>query len=239
MNKHIRRFACFVRMIARPVYPIKVYGDKNIKVKKSILVGNHLTALDAIMMYMVSKEHIHFMYKAELEKSKFLRTIFTGLDLVPVHRGEADMNATKQCLRTLKKDQVLTLFPEGTRNVNVDCLQEFKTGAALFAIKTKAPIRPFYIWEKAKPFRRNRIIIGEEFELSEYYGQTPTKAVLIEATQKIYDSVDALRIKLNGILEAKGVKRRKRTKKELAKISEYNKQLALAKVTASSDGADE
>ncbi len=239
MNKHTRRFACSVKFFAKPIFPIKVYGDKNIPVKKSILVGNHLTALDAIMMYMVSKEHIHFMYKVELEKSRFLRNIFKGLDLVPVHRGEADMNATKQCLRTLKNNQVLTLFPEGTRNVNVDCLQEFKTGSALFAIKTKSPIRPFYIWEKAKPFRRNRIIIGDEFELSEYYGQTPTKAVLIEATQKIYDAVDALRIKLNGILEAEGVKRRKRTKKELAKIAEFNKQQLLEKSTASSCGADE
>ncbi len=191
-----------------------------------MLVGNHLTALDAIMMYMVSKHHIHFMYKAELEKSKFLKSIFTGLDLVPVHRGEADMNATKQCLRILKKNQVLTLFPEGTRNVNVDCLQEFKTGSALFAIKTKSPIRPFYIWEKAKPFRRNHIIIGEEFELSEYYDMTPTKAVLLEATQKIYNSVDALRVKLNDILASKGIMRRKRTKKELAKIAEHNMQLA-------------
>ncbi len=225
MNKFVCAFVNTVKFFARPIFPIKVYGDKNIPIKKSILAGNHLTSLDAILMYVVSKNHIHFMYKAELERSKFLKWIFTGMDLVPVHRGEADMNATKQCLRILKNDQVLTLFPEGTRNVNVDCLQEFKTGTALFAIKTKSPIRPFYIWEKAKPFRCNRIIIGDEFELSEYYGKTPTKAILQEATAKIEQAVDALRIQLNEILDSKGVKRRKRTKKELARIEEHNQLL--------------
>lgn len=228
MNKFALGFARTVKFLAKSIFPIKVYGDKDIPVKKTLLLGNHIALLDPLIMYMVCKKHVHFMYKAELRKSKVLAWFCDNLDMIPVHRGEADMYATKQCLRTLKNNQVLTLFPEGTRNVYVDGLHEFKTGAALFALKTQSPIRPFYIWDRAKPFRRNYIIIGEEMELSEYYGMPVSKVVLQEATSKIEQSVDALRIQLNEILDSKGVKRRKRSKKELARIAEYQQKQLLA-----------
>ena len=44
----------------------------------------------------------------------------------------------------------------------------FKTGPAMFALKTKTPIRPFYI-QKAKKGKKRYIIVGEEFELSDFY----------------------------------------------------------------------
>ncbi len=75
------------------------------------------------------------------------------------------MNATKTILRLLKNDKAVCLFPEGTRNPNVDCLQEFHSGAALFAIKTHSPLRPFYIWDKTRACLKNYMIIGDEFEL--------------------------------------------------------------------------
>lgn len=99
-----------------------------------------------------------------------------------------------------------------------------KTGAALFAIRTKTPIRPFYIWEKAKLFRKNYYYVGDEFTLEQYYDQPITKEMLAEATEIIAEKMTEVREKMLAILQEKGIKRRKRTKKELKKLEEFRKQ---------------
>ena len=233
MNKFVVGLVKFARCIVKPFYPFKVYGPTDVPNKKCLVVGNHISAWDPLVYTMCTKTLISFVYKAELAKGKFLRWVFDGLDYVPVRRGEVDMNATKSILRLLKNDKTVCLFPEGTRNPYVDCLQEFKTGAALFALKTQSPIRPFYIWDKVKACRKNYLIIGDEFTLEEFYDRPIDRNTLEEATEIIKNKVDKLRIRLNEKLSALGVVRRRRTKKEIEKIKAYNeKQRTLAKQLA-------
>ncbi len=240
MNKFVKALAVIGKQIIKFFYPVKVIGPREFEQKKSLLVGNHISGWDPVIFTAWSKTFVSFVYKAEFRKSSFLRWAFDGLDFVPVKRGEVDIGATKQILRLLKEEKIVGLFPEGTRNPNVDCLQEFKTGAALFAIKSKAPLRVFYIWDKGKVFRKNYIMVGDEFTLDEFYGKTISKDLLCEATAVIKDKMDALRIELNKILEAKGVKRRKRTRKETEKIKAYNeKQKTLAKQIALKQQSEE
>lgn len=231
MNKFVVFLVKIAKAVVRPFFPFKVYGDNKFPNKKSLIVGNHVSGWDAVMFMRCTKNIIPVVYKAEFDNNAFLHWVFSGLECVPVKRGEVDMTATKGILRLLKNDKALCLFPEGTRNPNVDCLQEFHTGAALFALKTHAPIRPFYIWDKTKPFHKNYMIFGEEFTLEEFYDQPLSHETLQAATDLIKSKVDELRIQLNETLAAKGVKRRKRTKKELQKIQEYNEQQAHDQTT--------
>lgn len=233
MNKFVVGLVKFARLLVRPFYPTKIYGEKNIPNKKSLIVSNHVSGWDPLIYTMWFKNLVSFVYKAEFCKSKFLSWVLGGLDCVPVRRGEVDMNATKSILRLLKDDKAVFLFPEGTRNPNVDCLQEFHTGAALFALKTKSPIRPVYIWDKTRFLRKNYIMIGDEFTLEQFYDRPIDRKTLEEATELIKSRVDELRVKLNETLSECGVKRRPRTKKEIEKIKAYNeKQRTLAKQLA-------
>ncbi|MBR2974316.1 MAG: 1-acyl-sn-glycerol-3-phosphate acyltransferase, partial [Clostridia bacterium] len=193
--------------------------------KSTLLVSNHISALDPLTIYVHCKSHMHFLYKAELRDHKTLCKIVDWLEFVPVNRGEVDMTATKQTLRYLKENEIVAIFPEGTRNAELDCLNEFKTGAALFAIKTQTPIIPVYLWDRTKMWRKNYMIVGEEFTLEEFYDQPLSKELLTAATDKIVQNMDALRLELNEILATKGVKRRKLSKKEQRKLQEYKMQL--------------
>ena len=226
MNKFVNFLVRFARCLCKPLFPVKVIGERDIPNKKSLIVGNHISGWDPLVYTMRMKNIVSFMYKSEFDDNAFLRWVLHGLDCVPVHRGEADMSATKQVLRLLKEDRSVCVFPEGTRNPRVDCLQEFHTGAALFAIKTRSPIRPFYIWDKMKAFAQNYMIVGDEFTLEEFYDKTLDKSTLEEATAVIWRKVDELRIRLNEILAEKGVRRRRRTKKEQAKLDAYERSLA-------------
>ncbi len=230
MNKFVTFIGSLAKVLVKPCFPVEYYGERKLPMKKTLLVGNHISGWDPVVFSMWCKTWVSFVYKVEFRKSAFLRWAFDGLDFVPVKRGEVDLAATKGILKLLHEDKIVGLFPEGTRNPNVDCLQEFHTGAAMFAIKTKAPIRAFYTWEKAKAFHKNYIIVGEEFTLEEFYDKPITKELLQQATEVIKQHVDDLRVQLNEMLEKKGVKRRPRTKKEIEKIERYNeKQKTLAK----------
>lgn len=233
MNKFLIFIAKIARSVVRPFFPVKVYGERNIKNKKCLVVGNHVSGWDPLIYTMWTKNFISFVYKAEFNKSIFLNWVFNGLEFIPIRRGEVDLNASKSILRLLKDDKSVGLFPEGTRNPNVDCLQNFHTGAALFALKTKSPIRPFYIWDKTKFLRKNYMVIGDEFTLDEFYDKPINRQTLEEATAVIKNKVDELRIQLNATLDARGIKRRPRTKKEMDHIRQYNeKQRTLARQIA-------
>lgn len=233
MNKVVLAVAHVGKVLFKPFFPVKVYGPRNLPNTKCLVVGNHLSGWDPIMYTLWTKNIVSFVYKAEFQKSAFLRAVFNSLDCVPVKRGEVDLAATKLIMRLLQNNQTVCLFPEGTRNPEVDCLQEFRTGTALFSLKTHAPIRPFYIWDKTKFMRKNYMIIGDEFTLDEFYDLPINKETLSKATAVIQAKVDALRIRLNEILSQKGVKRRKRTLKEVDKTHAYNsKQKTLAKQQA-------
>lgn len=238
MNKFVAGLIKLVSGVMRPFFPVKIYGEHNIEKKKCLVVGNHVCGWDPVIFVIWTKP-TPFVYKAEFDKNLFLHWILSGLDCVPVHRGEADLSASKSILRLLKDDRPVCLFPEGTRNPRVDCLQPFHTGAALYAIKTKSPLRPFYIWDKSKAFYKNYMIFGEEITLERFYDKPLDKQTLEEATEIIRGSVDELRIRLNEILTSRGVKRRKRTKKEQAQLDAYyDKQRLLAQVGNSPDSGE-
>lgn len=222
MSKFIRFVANVARTAARPLFPVRVYGERNIPNKKSLIVGNHVSGWDPLIFTMWTKRILSFVYKAEFRDVAFLRWVFDELNCIPVKRGDIDITATKTILKLLKEDNAVFLFPEGTRNPNVDTLQAFRTGAALFALKTHAPLRPFYIWDKTKILRKNYILIGEEFTLEEFYDRPINHDTLAEATEVIRQKVEELRIKLNACLESKGIKRRKRALKETEKTKAYN-----------------
>lgn len=222
MSKFIRGVANVARVAVRPFFPVKVYGERDIPNKKCLVVGNHLSGWDPIIFTMWTKRILSFVYKAEFRKIPFLRWVFDELDCVPVRRGDIDINATKTIMRLLRDDKAVFLFPEGTRNPSRDTLQEFRSGAALFALKTHSPIRPFYIWDKTKALHKNYIIIGDEFTLENFYDRPINHDTLAEATAVIKQKVEDLRVKLNAYLAAKGVKRRRLTRKEMEKLNAYN-----------------
>ncbi len=159
-----------------------------------------------------------YMYKSEFDKVRLLRWIFKTFHAIPVRRGDADLTSTKITIDRLEKGHNVCVFPEGHRNPATNCLLEFRKGAALYALKSKCPIRLFYIWDQTKIFRKNYMLMGEEFTLEQFYDRPVNKALIEEVTAYLRDKVDQLRLQLNEILAKKGKKHRKYTFERLQKI---------------------
>ena len=215
----LRFLAGIVKYLVRPFLPCKVFGVRKRPQKACLYLGNHVSGYDTVMFYLWTKGSMPcVMYKKELEKIWPLNWIFRDFRAIPVTRGDVDLSSVKIGLERLKNGHNVLVTPEGHRNTAHNCLLPFRKGAALFALKSQAPIRLFYIWEKTKTFRKNYMIIGDEFTLDQFYGKPITKALLQEVTDFLQTKMDELRKQLNAILVAKGKKHRKYTKKELKQL---------------------
>ena len=174
----------------RIFYPCKVVNKKNITDGGMIFIANHVSNMDGIYIaeYLPYRKH-YFMGKKEMFKNKLIGKYLKSLGGIPVDRSKADLSAIKNSLTVLKKGKKLIVFPEGTRNKKSEELQEIKSGAAMLAIKAKVPVLPIHIAKRAKVFCRQRLYIGEPFDLSEFYDQKLSAEVLDAASKKIEEKL--------------------------------------------------
>lgn len=145
-------------------YRPKVEGKRWLRPEgKAIVVCNHNAMKDIVVLGVLFHPTLHFLAKEELFKNGFLKRLFTALQGISLRRGEADLTAMRAALRVLKNDEVLAIFPEGTRSKDTN-LQPFESGASLLAIKGKAPVIPVAIYPRYSLWRRLRVCVGQPMD---------------------------------------------------------------------------
>jgi len=110
----------------------------------AILVCNHISGLDPLIIQSVSPRMIVWMMAKEYYDIKALNWMFRTIECIPVERAGRDMAATRAALRALEHGRILGVFPEG-RIEKTNELLPFQTGVALMAIKTGVPVYPAYL----------------------------------------------------------------------------------------------
>ena len=153
------------------LFPTIFKKTKNIPKGRAIFICNHKSNIDPIILILSTWRKQFFLAKKELFKNKFLKLVMKIANAIPIDRGKTDLSAIKKGINVLNKGNILTIFPEGTRNKTESELSEIKAGAALFAIKTKTPIVPIWIEKKPRIFRLNSVKFGTPFYLEEFYNQ--------------------------------------------------------------------
>jgi 1-acyl-sn-glycerol-3-phosphate acyltransferase len=110
----------------------------------AILVSNHISGLDPLLIQSVCPRLITWMMAKEYYDLRPLNWIFRTIGLIPVDRRGRDTAATRSALRALKDGRILGVFPEGRIETSQDLLP-FQNGAVRMAAKTGAPIYPVYL----------------------------------------------------------------------------------------------
>lgn len=114
------------------------------KRSSAILVSNHTSGLDPLLIQAVCPRLIIWMMAREYYDMKGLGWFFRTVEAIPVDRGGRDLAATRAALRALHHGHVLGIFPEGRIEDSHDLLP-FQTGAAMMAIRTGVPVYPCYL----------------------------------------------------------------------------------------------
>lgn len=179
----------FLHFLIFVVYRAKKIGEENVpKEGKYILCGNHVHALDAPVIVLTSKRHIRFVAKEELFESLYIRILGKIFDVIKIKRDSADMDAIREMLKTLKNNEILGLFPEGTRN-GLKKNVELKTGAAYIALKTNTKVIPVGVKGSFKPFTKVILTYGEPMDFSKYSDRKNDKEIQEQVTKEIMEEV--------------------------------------------------
>lgn len=142
-------FTGLMHLIFRP----KITGRENIpKEGAAVLSGNHMHALDPIMVDISTKRTVHALGKKDLHDGLF-GFLFRGVGTIPVDFNKSrnhDALATAQ--EMLREGILVNVSPEGERNYSNELLLPFKYGAVAMALRTPCVIVPYAITGRYKPF---------------------------------------------------------------------------------------
>ena len=173
------------------VYRVKIIGEENLPDSGCIICPNHVHALDTVAIVTCSKRKIIFMAKKELFKNVILAWLGRVFEVFPVDREGHDIEAIKHSLRVLKKEEILGIYPEGTRN-GIAKGKKPKNGATLIAIKAKKPIVPVGVSGSFKPFRKITITYGKPIYFSKDEIDVQNKELINSLTQQVMNEVITL-----------------------------------------------
>lgn len=187
----------FIRFIIKImviiVYRPKVIGKENLpKDTGALICPNHVHNFDSAVMVTMIKRPVRVLAKEELFKNGFIRWLAKIFGIYPVKRGKADLQAIKISLKLLKQNELLLMFPEGTRN-GMAKGKKAKNGAVLIAATADKPIIPVGIQGSFKPFRKVVVNIGKPIYYSEYKDKIKDKEQASELTEKLMQEIIKLR----------------------------------------------
>lgn len=182
-------FKIFAIILYRP----KIVGKENLpKDGGALLCPNHVSTLDAAVIVAMFKRKVNVLAKEELFKNGFLCWIADLFGIYPVKRGKADMQAIKISLTLLKRNELLLMFPEGTRNGMAKGIKP-KNGAVLIAATAGKPIIPIGIQGSFKPFIKVIVNIGKPIDYSKLKEEVKDKEQASELTKDLMKEIVHLR----------------------------------------------
>jgi len=127
-------------------FRLRVSGREHVPSRGACIVAsNHASYLDPVVLGAASVRRLAFVARHELFDVPVLGAYIRALGAFPVRQEHAvDIESFRRALGILRRDEVVALFPEGTRSHD-GRLQTGKGGVGVLAIKANVPVVPAYI----------------------------------------------------------------------------------------------
>lgn len=108
----------------------------------ALLVSNHLSGLDPVLMITASPRPLRFLIAREEYDRRGLRWLFRLIGCIPVDRAGRPELALRAALRALEAGEVVALFPHGRIHPEYDPPPRLKGGVAWLARQVGCPVVP-------------------------------------------------------------------------------------------------
>lgn len=165
-----------------------------------LLVSNHLSMLDTVLIASFAPRKVQFLAKASLFSGAIRGWFFRGIGAVPVERASAsDSQLALQAGKdVLDAGSVFVVFPEGSRSHD-GRLYRGKSGAAWLALATGATVVPVGVQGTNRKLRdprsgrRPRVAchFGDPIDLSDL-SDLPGSRGRREATERMMSAIQSL-----------------------------------------------
>ncbi len=160
----------------------------------ALIVCNHRSSVDPFFVQSGTGRKVHWMVAREFCEHPAFRWFLRACEVIPVNRGGVDTAATKAAIRYVAEGGLVGMLPEGRINMTDQFMLPARPGAALVALKAKAPVVPCYI--QGAPYRRYpwspllmparvEVKFGQPVDLSDLFDREGESGVVQEAMLRI------------------------------------------------------
>jgi acyl-[acyl-carrier-protein]-phospholipid O-acyltransferase/long-chain-fatty-acid--[acyl-carrier-protein] ligase len=151
---------CTVMRLIGPIfYRVRVLGHANIPSGGALVICNHLSYVDAVVLQIASPRPMRFVAFAGFVKSPFVRFVFRAAGVIPVNANKP-AKGIRLAVDALKKGELVCIFPEGAIS-RTGQLMLLKRGFETIARQARAPIVPACIdglWGSIYSFAGNKYL---------------------------------------------------------------------------------
>jgi len=175
-------------------FRLKVEGLENLPKSNFIIIANHNSYLDPLVIMAIVPRKIHCIALRSLYRVWWIKWFLRLVEALPVG------SSSPKAVELLANNSIIGLFPEGGLSFNGK-LREFRRGAALLAFKTGRPIVPCAISGTYEAFPRDakrikfmpiKVKIGEPIYLLKEPDEVIDDLYLQEGIFKVRNTVKEL-----------------------------------------------
>lgn len=158
------------RVLGKMFFRLRWSGTENYPVTGGGLVcSNHQSFFDPILVGLTCERQMNYLARKTLFRFTPFRWLIDLFDAIPIDREGMGVGGLKETLRRLRQDELVVIFPEGTRTKDGQ-LQPLQPGFCAVARRGRQPIVPVAIdgaydaWPRDRKFpglSRLAICVGE------------------------------------------------------------------------------
>ncbi len=125
----------------------------------ALVVANHQSLLDPVFVGLACNRRSNFLARKSLFRWAPFRWLIRSLDAIPIDRDGPALSGLKQSLTRLKRQELVLVFPEGTRSSDGE-VSRLKPGFCVLARRAGVAIVPvaidgsFQAWPRSRRFPR-------------------------------------------------------------------------------------
>lgn len=174
------------RLFSSTFFSLKAYGRHHVPQTGGVLlVANHQSYLDPILLGVHLRRHMSYLGKSELFTNRYFAALIRALYAFPVKQGTGDVGAVRETIKRLREGHMLNIFPEGSRCTDGQ-IGPILPGAALVVKKAGVPIIPcviegsFAAWPKGRKLFRPHpvsVMYGPALDVRDLDGRGITKLI--------------------------------------------------------------
>jgi len=111
-----------------------------------VLVSNHQSNFDVLVILDQIQKHVRFVAKTELYRIPLFAMALRAAGNIQVDRsgGQGDREKIQQAISAVQRRVSILFFAEGTRSLSGE-LKPFKKGAAILALQAQVPLVPIAV----------------------------------------------------------------------------------------------
>ena len=136
-------FRLFGNLVAGLFYRVRTFGLENLPESGFLLVPNHMTYVDAVVLQLACPRPIRFVVHESIYQIKWLTPIFKLVEAIPISNVRAK-EALRHSVDRIKKGEIVCIFPEGELS-RTGTLLKLRKGFELIARLAECSVVPVWL----------------------------------------------------------------------------------------------